>query len=124
MRLKQKISQKTYTQEELYDILRFFIENTRGDKPWVDADDEWFEQFLQPNNMKRRDLSGIYIFEQFEGEEKRQPTCFEDCTEATQDKWLDTLEIEALKNLSKQLAGTLIGVADFAGITRNNNEYK
>ena len=39
-------------------------------------------------------------------------------------KELDTLEIEALKNLSKQLAGTLIGVADFAGITRNNNEYK
>jgi hypothetical protein len=49
MRLKQEVSQKTYTQEELYDILRFFIENTRGDKPWVDADDEWFEQFLQQN---------------------------------------------------------------------------
>lgn len=72
--------------------------------------------------MKRRNLSGIFIFEQFEGEEKREPTCFEDCTEATQDKWLDTLETEALKNLSKQLAETLIGVADFAGIARNNNE--
>jgi hypothetical protein len=72
--------------------------------------------------MKRRNLSGIFIFEQFEGEEKREPTCFEDCTEATQDKWLDTLETEALKNLSKQLAETLIGVADFAGIARSNNE--
>jgi hypothetical protein len=72
--------------------------------------------------MKRRNISGIFIFEQFEGEEKREPTCFEDCTEATQDKWLDSLDNESLKNLSKQLAGTLIGVADFAGIARNNNE--
>jgi hypothetical protein len=72
--------------------------------------------------MTRRNLSGIFIFEQFEGEEKREPTCFEDCTEATQDKWLDSLDNESLKNLSKQLAGTLIGVADFAGIARNNNE--
>jgi len=72
--------------------------------------------------MTRRNISGIFIFEQFEGEEKRQPTCFEDCTEATQDKWLDTLEKEALKNLSKQLAGTLIGVATFAGIARNEDE--
>ena len=47
MKLKQEVSQKTYTQEELYDILRFFIENTRGDKPWDDADDEWCEQYLQ-----------------------------------------------------------------------------
>jgi hypothetical protein len=72
--------------------------------------------------MTRRNLSGIFIFEQFEGEEKRQPTCFEDCTEETQDKWLDTLETEALKNLSKQLAETLIGVADFAGIARAEDE--
>ena len=74
--------------------------------------------------MKRRNISGIFIFEQFEGEEKRQPTCFEDCTEATQDKWLDTLEIEALKNLSKQLAATLIGVATYAGIARNEDEQQ
>jgi hypothetical protein len=72
--------------------------------------------------MTRRNISGIFIFDQFEGEEKRQPTCFEDCTEETQDKWLDTLETEALKNLSKQLAETLIGVADFAGITRNEDD--
>lgn len=72
--------------------------------------------------MKRRNISGIFIFDQFEGEEEREPTCFEDCTEATQDKWLDTLDNESLKNLTKQLAETLIGVADFAGITRNEDE--
>jgi len=72
--------------------------------------------------MTRRNLSGIFIFEQFEGEEKREPTCFEDCTEATQDKWLDTLDTEALKNLSKQLATTLIGVATYASIARDYDD--
>ena len=70
----------------------------------------------------RSNLSGIYIFEQFEGEDKRQPTCFEDCTEATQDKWLDSLEKEALKNLAKKLANKLIELADFAGIQGGKNE--
>jgi hypothetical protein len=72
--------------------------------------------------LKRRGLSGVYIFEQFEDEPKRQPTCFEDCTEATQDKWLDTLEPEALKNLAKQLAKTLIAVADYAGVTTGGDD--
>jgi len=71
---------------------------------------------------KRRNLSGVYIFEQFEDEPKRQPTCFEDCTEATQDKWLDTLEKESLKNLAKHLAGTLIEVADFSGIAKGGED--
>lgn len=70
----------------------------------------------------RRNLSGIYIFEQFEGEPKHQPTCFEDCTQATQDKWLDSLEKEALKNLAKKLANTLIEVADFSGIQGGKDE--
>lgn len=68
--------------------------------------------------MIRRNLSGIFIFEKFEGEDKREPTCFEDCTEATQDKWLASLEPEALKNLAKQLASTLVEVADFAGVAK------
>lgn len=55
----------------------------------------------------RHNISGIYIFDKFEGEEKRQLTCFEDCTEETQDKWLTSLDIEALKNLSKQLGKSL-----------------
>jgi len=51
----------------------------------------------------RRNLTGIYIFDKFEGEEKRQPTCFEDCQESTQDEWLESLEREVLVNLAKQL---------------------
>ena len=57
--------------------------------------------------MKRRNLSGIYIFEKFDTDKKRQPTCFEDCTEKTQDVWLDNLELLALKNLAKLLGKTL-----------------
>ena len=64
------------------------------------------------DTLKRRNLSGIYIFEQFEGEEKRQPTCFEDCTEAKQDEWLESLEHEALRKLAKQLGKSLRGIGD------------
>jgi|688.fasta_scaffold14856_5 hypothetical protein len=38
-------AERMYSEEELKSILQFFVEDTRGDKPWVDADDEWFEQF-------------------------------------------------------------------------------
>jgi hypothetical protein len=62
--------------------------------------------------MIRRNLSGIYIFDKFPDEEKREPTCFEDCQEETQNKWLDSLSEEALKNLSKQLANTIKKIGD------------
>lgn len=64
------------------------------------------------NLIRRRNLSGIYIFERFEEEEKREPTVFEDCTEETQDKWLNSLDSEALKSLAKQLANTLRKIGD------------
>ena len=57
--------------------------------------------------MKRRNLSSIYIFEKFEDEERGQPTCFEDCTEETQDRWLESLERESLIKLVKLLGQTL-----------------
>lgn len=62
--------------------------------------------------MERRNLSGIYIFDKLPGEEKREPTCFEDCQEETQDRWLASLETEALKNLAKQLAKRLRSIGD------------
>lgn len=36
--------ERMYSEEELKSILKSFVEDTRGDKPWVDADDEWFEK--------------------------------------------------------------------------------
>jgi hypothetical protein len=62
--------------------------------------------------MNRRDLSGIYIFHKFEDEERRQPTCFEDCPEEKQDEWLNSLDPEAVKNLAKMLGKTLREIGD------------
>lgn len=74
------------------------------------------------NPVKRRNLSGIYIFDTLEGEERRQPTCFEDCTETKQDEWLETLTPEALRSLSKQLAKTLRGIGDHFGIVSGTED--
>ena len=66
----------------------------------------------------RRNLTGIYIFDKFEGEEERQPTCFEDCQESTQDKWLKGLEREALVSLAKQLGKTIKDIGDQLDLVR------
>ena len=66
----------------------------------------------------RRNLSGVFIFEQFEGEEKRQPTCFEDCTEATQNKWLSDMSNENLISLAKHLAKTINDIAESFDIVK------
>ena len=49
----------------------------------------------------KRNISGIFIFED------KELTCFEECREETQDKWLENLDKQMLINLSKQLAKTL-----------------
>ena len=67
---------------------------------------------------KRRGLSGIFIFDQFPGEEHRKPTCVEDCQEETRKKWLETLSSEALINIIEYLCKTLREVSDQFEITR------
>ena len=54
-----KQSMKLYTEEEVCSILRLFIEDTRGDKPWVDADDEWLQQFLKQKTMSNNKQSSV-----------------------------------------------------------------
>ena len=61
---------------------------------------------------KRRNISGVYIFDTFPGEDKRQPTCFEDCTVEKQDEWLNSLDPEAVKNLAKHLGSIITHIAD------------
>lgn len=70
----------------------------------------------------RRSLSGIYIFHKFEDEERREPTCFEDCPEEKQDEWLNSLDPEAVKRLAKSLAGTLRGIGDQFDLTTKSEE--
>jgi hypothetical protein len=38
-------AERMYSEEEVFNLLKDFLNDTRADKPWVDADDEWFEQF-------------------------------------------------------------------------------
>lgn len=56
--------------------------------------------------MERIGLSGIFIFDTFEGEDKRQPTCIEDCREETRKRWLKSLEREALDNTLSHIFNT------------------
>ena len=63
-------------------------------------------------NPTRRSLSGVFIFDTLPGDERRQPTCFEDCTEEKQQEWLDSLTPEAVKNLAIQLGKTLRTIGD------------
>ena len=62
--------------------------------------------------IKRRNLSGIFIFDILPGDVRRQPTVFEDCTEEKQQEWLDSLTVEALHNLCKMLGRSLRGLGD------------
>lgn len=55
----------------------------------------------------RRNLSGIFIFDKLEGEEKPTPTCLEDCTPETRLKWLEGLEKGALINCIEHLCETI-----------------
>ena len=67
---------------------------------------------MKIDHVNRRDISGIYIFHKFEDEDRREPTCFEDCPESKQDEWMATLDTEGLKSLAKQLGSTIRSIAD------------
>ncbi|NBP67774.1 MAG: hypothetical protein EBR30_02515 [Cytophagia bacterium] len=67
---------------------------------------------IDNQKINRRNLSGIYIFHKFDDEERREPTCFEDCPEEKQDEWMDSLEPSAVKQLAKHLASTLRKIGD------------
>ena len=74
------------------------------------------------SNIKRRGLSGIYIFYKFEDEERRQPTCFEDCPVEKQDEWLNSLDPESIKNLAKSLGAVLRGIGDQFDLASKSEE--
>ena len=61
----------------------------------------------------RRDLSGIYIFDIFPCERKRQPTCIEDCQPETRRKLLMTKNKKWMRDCINQLAQTFKETTDF-----------
>lgn len=62
------------------------------------------------NGLRRRNLSGIYIFDKFPDDEKRQPTCIEDCQQETRDAWLEKLDLTALNDTLKHLTKVLCDI--------------
>lgn len=73
-------------------------------------------------NPTRRNLSGIYIFDVLPGDKRRQPTVFEDCTQEKQQEWLDSLTVEALKNLAKMLGEKLRDLGDMFDIISGSED--
>ena len=63
--------------------------------------------------LKRRDLSGIYIFDTFPNEKKRQPTCIEDCQQETRREWCMVQTKDCLRETIKQLAQTFKEITDY-----------
>ena len=64
----------------------------------------------------RRNLSGIFIMDTLEGEEKPSPTCLEDCTETRRKEWLNTLDKEALIRCADMLCETIREFGDLLDI--------
>lgn len=64
--------------------------------------------------MERYDVSGIYIFDKFPDEEKRQPTCVEDCQEEIRVKWLESLDIEALHKTGEIILDSIQNLIDLS----------
>ena len=63
--------------------------------------------------LKRRDLSGIFIFDTFPGEEKRQPTCVEDCQQETRRDWCMSKTPDYLREAITMLAGTFKDITNY-----------
>lgn len=54
-------------------------------------------------DTRRRDLSGIYIFDTLPQDTRRKPTCLEDCTESTRLIWLRAQTPECLARTAEIL---------------------
>ena len=63
--------------------------------------------------LKRRDLSGVFIFDTFPGEEQRKPTCIEDCQQETRRKWCMSKNPDYLRETIKILADTFKDLCNY-----------
>ena len=77
-------------------------------------------EIMKTENLKRRGLSGMYIFDKFPEDEKREPTCIEDCQKETREKYLKEQDKEFLINTIEILCETIRNMADECGICAIN----
>ena len=66
-------------------------------------------------NLNRCNLSGIYIFDTLENGDSK-PTCIEDCSAESRQKWLESLEREALINTVDHLCKVIKDISNQFGI--------
>lgn len=57
---------------------------------------------------KRRNLSGVFLMHQFDGEEKPSPTVFEDCPTEKQAKFLESLDDDGLIRMLQILSNVIV----------------
>lgn len=63
--------------------------------------------------LKRRDLSGIFIFDTFPNEERRRPTCIEDCQQSTRREFCLKHSQDYLRNVIVALADTFKSICNY-----------
>lgn len=66
-----------------------------------------------PKELKRRNISGMYILDKFPTDERRKPTCVEDCQMATRKRWMGAHEKEYLRNVIGQLADSFKTLTEY-----------
>ena len=65
------------------------------------------------SELKRRDLSGIFIFDTLPGDDRRKPTCVEDCTPEKRREWCLTKSPDYLREVIKEEAETFKEICNF-----------
>jgi len=65
-----------------------------------------------------RKLSGIFLYEKIDG--KIVPVCFEDCSKEKQEEFMNSLDLEGLKNLARMLAETVKELGDMFDLVRES----
>ena len=63
-------------------------------------------------HLRRRGMSGIYIFDKYPIEDKRKTTCLEDCQEETRKKYLEGQDEEFLINTIEIVCQTIRNMSD------------
>lgn len=70
----------------------------------------------------RRNISGIYFFDTFPGEEKRKPTAFEDCSVEKQEEVIADQSKDWLKSMILLLSRKLKEVSIYTDITTDEED--
>ena len=92
-----------------------------NNKNKIMGEDNYFYNEHPSQEHFRRGLSGIYFLDKFPNEEKRSPTCFEDCTIEKQEEILNSKNLEWIKSLALLLSKTLKEIGKQFDIVSENS---